>query len=435
MTELSDSLREEADAQVASPHYLKTVTRLGDRRALVTSQEIFSSIGIKLVNKGASFNSKLYDQLAQHKLIPSIDQCVSIDDPVSAEGLATQVRDMLASDPCFALLADRFPHTDAIVQTIARIPFNPVIVFKLSVMRDTRPELMKHSLFVSVVSTYIGIRAGLPEAQLTDLACAGLLHDIGTLHIDPKLLERGHVLTDRERRHLYAHPVTAYLILEAFPEYDRELLKAVLDHHERLDGSGYPRGLHAPASSRLGQIVSVAEVVGSRLERADDPYGNLRLETILKLNSRRYGREYIGYLHLFYARQTDDEPACPPEKRELMRKRIRDISRVLDSWDRTYSSFRGSHPVVAFIDDLMSDLLVAVQDAGFDPKQAAAMALSEDDPNLCVEMGILADEAFWRVKEILQEILRRWPLLELEDSASDLHSVTDWLLEVKSLTR
>ncbi len=434
MTDFLETLREEAATQVASPLYLKTVTELGDERPLVTNQEIYSTTGIKLVNKGARFNSKLFDHLVHHKLIPSLDQCVSIENPVTVEDIAQQASNMLASDERFVALAARFPQTGAIVQVLAQAQLNPAMIFKLSVMRDKHPALLQHSIYVAIVSTYIGIRAGLPDAQLAILATAALLHDIGILHIDQKLFDRSHVLTEQQRRHLYAHPVTAHLILSACPEYGPELLNAVLDHHERLDGSGYPRGLRGNAISRLGQMIALAEIVASRHEKPDEGYGSIRLGTILKLNSQRYGREHIGYLDLFYKDQDAALPSFTPEQREIMRKRMRDIAEALKSWRSAYAHFRGSHQAVDFIHARISGLQVAVLDAGFDPDQANTMGLdAEDDPRACVEMGILTDEVFWQIKGLLQEIQRRWPLIEQEDKTSTLHPIANWITEVKSL--
>lgn len=425
----------EAAVQVASPHYLKTLTELGDNRPLVTTQDIYSSTGVKLVNQGARFNSRLFDRLVHHKLIPALDQCIGIENPITAEKLAEQASNMLAFDARFVAFKAGFPQTDTLVQVLAKVRLNPVMAFKLTVMQDTRPGLLQHSLYVAIVSIYIGIRASLPDEQLVILANAALLHDIGLMHIDHKLLDNGHVLNEQERHHLYVHPVTAYLILNEFPDYGAELSNAILEHHERLDGSGYPRGLRGSEISRLGQIIALAVIVSSRFEKSNENYGGLRLETILKLNSQRYGHEYIGYLDIFYKDQDIKLPTLTPELHELTGKRIRAIAMILKLWVDTYRALHESHQIADFINKRISNLEVAVFDAGFDPSTEMTMLLdTENDPQAFWEMRVLADEVFWQIKGLLKEILRRWPLLEYEDKTSALRSIADWVSETKALT-
>ena len=103
---------------------------------------------------------------------------------------------MMQEDKRLAVILDAQSEGQTVPQYPKQVPLNPAIAFKLTVMRETQPELFKHSLYVALVSTYIGIKLQSNKYQLTDLATAALLHDIGILHMDPKLLERDHKMTD-----------------------------------------------------------------------------------------------------------------------------------------------------------------------------------------------------------------------------------------------
>ncbi|GBG14218.1 phosphodiesterase [Novimethylophilus kurashikiensis] len=435
MDGVSDEAATEAAIQIASSNYLKTLTELGDSRSLITTQDIYSSTGLKLIKKGVRFNSKLYDQLVHHKLIPDLDQSLGIENPITTEELAEQLNNLLAYDARLLAFKANFSQTDVLVRVLKQVQLNPAMAFKLTVMREVRPRLLQHSLYVTIVSIYIGIRANLLEEELIGLATAALLHDIGIMHMDHRLLDDGHVLTEQEWNHLYAHPVTAYLILKEFPEYEANITNAILEHHERLDGSGYPRGLRGNRIGRMGQIIALAVIVSSRFEQNDENHGGLRLETILKLNSRRYGHEYIGYLDIFYKDQDIQLPSITPELQELTAERIRTIAMVLQSWAETYLALRDSQPVGHFINERISNLEVAVFDAGFDPNPENTMLLeAENDPRFLLEMRVLSDETFWQIREVLKEIHRRWPLLDHEDKTSALRPIADWVSETRALT-
>ena len=83
----------------------------------------------------------------------------------------------------------------------------------------------------------LGIRSNLPQAELHALAMASAFHDLGELCIDQSFFAQGHHMTLEERRHLYVHPITGYLMLRDFTELPKGTAEAVLQHHERLDGS------------------------------------------------------------------------------------------------------------------------------------------------------------------------------------------------------
>lgn len=124
---------------------------------------------------------------------------------------------------------------------------------------------------MTLIALILAIKSRLPERDLANVAAAGMLHDIGELHIDPALLRPGHPLDPDAMRHVYAHPMTAYLILQTYPMFHPEISTAVFEHHERLDGSGYPRGLKGEEIGRLGQILMLAEAVNALFERAGTP--------------------------------------------------------------------------------------------------------------------------------------------------------------------
>src|SRR5256885_10611994 len=70
-------------------------------------------------------------------------------------------------------------------------------------------------------------------------------------------------LTGAERKHLVAHSVTGMLIMRGAGAYSQDVEMAVLEHHERMDGTGYPRGVHGEAISKMGRILLLAEVVSA----------------------------------------------------------------------------------------------------------------------------------------------------------------------------
>jgi putative nucleotidyltransferase with HDIG domain len=99
----------------------------------------------------------------------------------------------------------------------------------------------------------------LPPADRDRLRWASLLHDIGKLHISPKILNKPGKLVRREWRHIHRHPENGAKIVAPLAPWLGEWAATVEQHHEKYDGSGYPKGLRGDEISLGARIVAVAD--------------------------------------------------------------------------------------------------------------------------------------------------------------------------------
>jgi HD-GYP domain-containing protein (c-di-GMP phosphodiesterase class II) len=117
----------------------------------------------------------------------------------------------------------------------------------------------------------IGKALGLPRDEQDVLERAGLLHDVGKLGIPSEILLKTGPLTPDEWAVMRTHPELGLAILGATGRFTREML-AVLYHHERMDGAGYPHGLAAAEIPIEARIVAVADTFD--VLTSDRPYRN-----------------------------------------------------------------------------------------------------------------------------------------------------------------
>lgn len=101
---------------------------------------------------------------------------------------------------------------------------------------------------------------GLPEEQIVTLKVAGLLHDIGKVEIPSQILNKSSRLSDAEYKMVQYHVEAGYDILKTL-ELPWDICLAVFQHHERMNGSGYPKGISGEDICLGARILSVAEVV------------------------------------------------------------------------------------------------------------------------------------------------------------------------------
>ncbi len=127
----------------------------------------------------------------------------------------------------------------------------------------------KHSIRVARLCLMIGRVLGLAESELNKLRTIGLLHDLGKIAYPKEIIAKPWRLTEREYEMIKFHP-TIGANMARVAGYDQSIVEAIWSHHERLDGSGYPRALKGRRISLFARIVAVADTYEAMT--AERPY-------------------------------------------------------------------------------------------------------------------------------------------------------------------
>jgi HD-GYP domain-containing protein (c-di-GMP phosphodiesterase class II) len=110
---------------------------------------------------------------------------------------------------------------------------------------------------------------GLPEPDIKKLKRAGYLHDIGKIVLEEQLLHKK-PFAEEDLEKMKQHPVVGYRILNLFDD-TLDLAEPVYSHHERWNGTGYPRGLRGEEIPLLARILAVTETYDRVLNRGEEP--------------------------------------------------------------------------------------------------------------------------------------------------------------------
>ena len=158
--------------------------------------------------------------------------------------------------------------------------------------------LVNHSVRSTVLSIVLGGQLKLPPHRLMELGMAAVLHEIGMIRLPPQLYMAGRKLSDTERKSITAHPILGYNILKE-KQFPLSVCLAALEHHERMNGSGYPRSLTGEKISLYARIIAVAcsydAVTGSRpYKEAREGYAGM--VDILKNDGKQYDETVIRAL-------------------------------------------------------------------------------------------------------------------------------------------
>lgn len=128
----------------------------------------------------------------------------------------------------------------SLAKTIVKeMKFKETLKLDLLDIKNDKNYEYRHCISVAVYAVAIGIKCGMTEEQLINLAVAGLLHDIGKFDVKKKVLKAKHVYNDKEMDEMKKHPMYSYEELQGIPAITSVSRNSILFHHENLDGSGY----------------------------------------------------------------------------------------------------------------------------------------------------------------------------------------------------
>jgi HD-GYP domain-containing protein (c-di-GMP phosphodiesterase class II) len=407
----------EAAPEAVNAHYLNHVVETAGKREVEASEDIIASNGMKLLAKGSRIDPEVQERLLQHKLSKPLEDCVRVVDGVIPEAFGPIAEELLDQHALLAGLCatDR---AQPVPESLSRLRLTMPVQSLLTVYADYQGDRLRHTVGVAMLSTAIGRRL-LPGAvdHHRMLSLAGLVHDVGELYIDPKYLQRGVLLQGDPWRHIVSHPVVGHRVLSGMEGAGRDVAEAVLLHHERLDGFGYPRGVAGDRLTLDGQILAVSEWLMALIESGLTPEMHARVDT--QIVSGEFSRDLLEVVTSAVASSDDmlqalAEPLPLDDAVPRVARIVGTLQRFAQErgWiDERIANARGERRATL---ELGVQRLLRIQtglsSTGLDtasPEHLLAEMASLQDPLLHMEVMTIVRELEWRLKELEREMLQR----------------------------
>ena len=252
--EQTGKLKVKSKGRVTSKAIVATLRQKGVKKLVVDLSKEFEvqreddNIAVTVLpeedDDAGSANVSLEDELVRAKKLHSKGKLIQ-------KQLLQAVKKGLPFDNA---IPREFSHS--LVESIDR---NPDALLCLTKIREKDDYLLEHSLNVAILLANFGRHLGLDNAQVEELAFAGFLHDLGKIQIPDEILHKPGKLTDAEMSVMKGHvKLGVDVLLET--DIDRILVRTISEHHERLDGHGYPLGKSGDDISRAGRMLAIADV-------------------------------------------------------------------------------------------------------------------------------------------------------------------------------
>jgi len=274
--------------------------QIGDR----TGADVFNWNGLLVVSAHTVLNAEDIEKLQRHN-IDYIDVMIRFDGqaapavtaPASARALAQTAAYQEAVGGIKQLFQD-IELQGSIQDEQVEQCFSPLarqmeqendVVALLLTLNNKDDYTYQHSVQVGMISYYIAKWLGQSEDEALLAGKAGYLHDIGKSRIDKAILQKPSKLTDEEYGLIKQHPRFGYEMIEA-SGLNKALAFAALQHHERLDGTGYPSGLKGHEMHPVAKIVAVADIYSAMISQRVYQKKQGLLQVLKELHRMSFGQ-------------------------------------------------------------------------------------------------------------------------------------------------
>lgn len=402
-----------------SDHYTDHVVSVGDDEEILLTEDLHSSFGVLLLRKGSKVNQQTFSALSSHALKKPLDDAIAIGDAVTNADIFRAVEKQIKEFPAFSIMSQSIANMPRLYNCLRQVDLHPAMRNKISIAQKAKPEIFEHAIRVAISSVMLGMYMGLSDQDCDNLAVAGLFHDLGEMHIDPQLLDKERSLSEQELKFVYAHPAIIYNILVDLDGYKSEIAEAVFEHHERIGGHGYPRGIKQ-YSNIYGAVLAVAEVLTSMCES----YSLERTIVTLKYNQGHFSPDVLNsfltaMLKTNYKNDNTLEE-IEKEQKELISiissqqvslKHLAESNEQLTAEDTSFSALQTQ----------LKSLPARLYRSGIDITHKDPLKDFKDDPESSFEATAILEETLYLMRDFHRDFSRR-----LSAGTSSDEAIVSW---------
>jgi HD-GYP domain-containing protein (c-di-GMP phosphodiesterase class II) len=247
------------------------------KHGMFVAQDVFSSSAndsMPLLTKGQELNERYIERLREYGIpgiytydpakptaleinaTPIISSALKQEALGGIEGMFDAIQNSTAAEAVRVI-----KQLDTVVEKLVdSLVNNQGVLINIGDIKSYDDYTYHHSLSVSILSIAIGLAMGIPQHRLKKLGQCAVMHDIGKIFVPLSIINKPGRLTDKEFMEIKKHPLYGYAYIKEHSIGSPDIGEIVGSHHEKLDGTGYPRGLTGKDIHMFSRIISVADV-------------------------------------------------------------------------------------------------------------------------------------------------------------------------------
>lgn len=270
--------------------YKEHIASVSEDHGVVATEDICNQHGQTVIPDGTKIDTQSADKILKFKLLKPIESTIAIESELTVDDLYQQITDYMCDDnSLFEVYLES--NLGGLLRDCCDFTFSyPIIRQKLTVLRYRYPGQFDQTLFVAWFTVLIEKMSNKPESDIFQSFTAAICRDLGLLHIDPQIFSSKEKLTPEQFRQLQSHPIISQKIVEELDGLTEDCSRGVLEHHENLDGTGFPASKLASQLAPLGQILALLDGTYANYSKFYKPLGRTLADVIpiIQMNSRAH---------------------------------------------------------------------------------------------------------------------------------------------------
>lgn len=270
-------------------YYADHLAEVNRKNEVVTTSDILNENGVLIVAAGTKLGPETALKISRHKLSVPLEMRVALSNSCN---VAEDFRN-LPTHPEVIEYMQKEVALDLFFRECDNLALYPLILQKLTVLSERLPDVYKKSVLGAYFALLLCLELDMDDKSIHCVFVAALSRDLGLLHIEPSVIERQDLLSVKEWKLLKGHVAIGYHCLNLISNLPKIVPRAVLEHHERTDGLGYPKQKLDGELCREGQIVALADTFIAYFYKYvfDLGYSMRALEPIMQVTACVHRRE------------------------------------------------------------------------------------------------------------------------------------------------
>lgn len=417
-------------AELVNSHCLEHIMALSDRQEIVACEDILDESGRKLWAQGQKVSRSLHEKLQRHKLARPLESALTVEGGIVSDQVVSACLELIASNPLLQRISGSVAARGLLTE-FRNTPLPGPFKLLLTSAREGDLASYQHGLHCVAITAGIAARLNVGDDSVQQLLLAALIHDIGELYIDPDYLRSNSRLEPAQWKQVAVHPRIGQMLVRELTMLPALIGDAVAEHHERLDGSGYPAQKASGEISRFGRVIGVADTCSAVIMR-NSPDAADRLVVAIKIVPEEFDRAVVDAV----VKPLQAAGSAPAARSDDCLERIRGIAERLEQSMlvaeslATHEANRISADVGAYVLGVLKVLSKALSATG--AVEALGHDEVRDDDGILAEIALVAREVDWRLRNLARNVHLR---IHLNHDGKDLPLVLPLVETLDSQSR
>lgn len=348
--------------------YSFRLAAMNESTPVLASQDIVNQQGAMLLKAGNAISTQRAQVIAQHKLVKPLEHCVTIESAIDAEALYKKILKLASQLPGLNSVLQGDHYLAKLQDCCKYYEEHPLLRQKLTVLANQLPEIFFNGLYSAAAGVIIAHELDLPTVELRAVFIGGLLHNSGFLHIDPELIANEEDLEREDSLAVQAHPIIAKHFFQQVPGLPKIFAEAVGDHHERTDGTGYPKHKFGEELSIASQVIAFTDTIITAYKSCEHhgEYAHQLMMTIVQFNNSVHFEEvYKAAAQLMRLGPKPDAPPMHVPDIDTLLKQQKRIAKIFDASKKlalvlmSHTKFRLTKSIASMLGRLVQSIISA----------------------------------------------------------------------------